>query len=48
MTQAIASAGHTDRNQGPLVESLLQTINTLVERLNDSEATKESEPHGDS
>jgi type II secretory pathway predicted ATPase ExeA len=48
MADPAAPTGRSDGNQRPIVESLLQTINTLVERLNDIEATKESEPHGDS
>jgi len=46
--QEAASAGHTNGNQGPLVESLLQTISTLVDRLNDTQAAEKSEPDGDS
>src|SRR6185312_7062013 len=43
---AVAPAGipaAANGNQSPLVESLLQALNTLVERLNQAEATVESE-----
>ena len=38
----------TNGNQAPVVETLLQAINTLVDRLNESETLEKSERNGDS
>jgi hypothetical protein len=45
ITQAPAQPYHSSGNgdQAPLVESLLQALNTLVDRLNQAEATVESQ-----
>lgn len=37
----------TNGNQAPVVETLLQAINTLVDRLNESETVEKSERNGD-
>ena len=42
--QALPSTGEPNGDQPPLVESLLQALNSLVDRLNQAEARVESDP----
>jgi hypothetical protein len=47
MAQAVVPHVTANGAQAPVVETLLQAINTLVDRLNESETTEESDRNGD-